>query len=102
VRLTPIYIVLIVQFLQIVNVDGGIVESIKHFFLHCPRYTARRQCLLSLSAQLLHTMWLSLSEDQIVETFLYGSEILDYEENQILMHSLFILQTKRFTSLTEY
>ena len=47
---------------------------------------------------------LSLSEDQIVETFLYGSEILGYEENEILMRNvqLFILQTKRFTSLTEY
>jgi hypothetical protein len=26
-------------------------------------------------------------EDQIVETFLYGSEILGYEENQILMRN---------------
>ena len=76
----------------------GIVESIKHFFLHCPRYAAQRQCLLSSSAQLLHTTWLSLSEDQIVETFLYGSQILGYEDNQILMRNvqLFILQTKRF------
>jgi hypothetical protein len=43
---------------------------------------------------------MSLSEDQIVETFLYGSEILGYEENQILMRNvqLFILQTKRFIS----
>ena len=76
----------------------GIVESIKHFFLHCPRYAAQRQCLLSSSAQLLHTTWLSLLEDQIVETFLYGSQILGYEDNQILMRNvqLFILQTKRF------
>ena len=40
----------------------------------------QRQRLLSSSAQLLHATWLSLLEDQIVEIFLYGSEILGYEK----------------------
>ena len=44
-----------------------------------------------------------LREYQVVVTFLYGSEILGYEENQILMRNvqLFILQTERFISSIE-
>jgi hypothetical protein len=79
---------------------GKIVETIK-LFLYCPRYAAQRQRLLSSPTQLLRASWLSLSEHQIVEIFLHGSEIIVYEENQILMRDV-ISQTKRFTSLTEY
>jgi hypothetical protein len=88
------------------NAWNGISETLASETLACLTPSALDLCLKNprSAPELLHATWLSLSEDQIVETFLYGSEILGYEENQILMRhvQLFILQTKRFTSLIEY
>ena len=75
--------------LNFVNVNGEpVIESIKHFFLYCPRYTVQRQQLFFRSALLLHTFWLSLTEDQILQLFLFGSEKLGFDDNQIMMRNI--------------
>jgi hypothetical protein len=78
----------------------GIIETWSHYFLHYPLYAAQRQKLFSISAWLLPTIWSSLSENQKVHIFLYGSDKLGYADNQTLLHNgqLFILNSKRFTN----
>ena len=48
-------------------------------------YTVQRQQLFFF---LLHTFWLSLTEDQILQIFLYGSEKLGFDDNQIMMRNV--------------
>jgi len=76
----------------------GVVESVEHYLLICPRYAAQRQPLLAYAAQLIRNFSnLSLIDQR--NTFLMGSNDLTYDENKSLFVSVqkFILDTNRFT-----
>ena len=47
-------------------------ESVKHFFLHCPRYAAQRHVLLTSAANILGETWSSSSDARKLNFLLYG------------------------------
>jgi hypothetical protein len=73
----------------------GEMETVKHYFLYCSRFAARREQLLSLPAGR------NLSENRKIEILLHGSENLGHEDNVKLMQNvqLFILNTITFFKL---
>ena len=75
------------------------MENVKHYFLYCSRFAAKCEQLLSISAWLLHLMWMNLhAENRKIEILLHGSESLGHKDKVKLMQNvqLFILNTKRF------
>ena len=54
-------------------------ESMKHFFLYCPRYAAQRDVLTS--ANILSESWSSSSDAKKLNFLLYGVESVNYDVN---------------------
>ena len=55
-------------------------ESVIHYLLHCPRYAALRQNLLSAAAHLLKDRWSNLLDFQKCYVFLLGSNDMTYDD----------------------
>ena len=68
---------------------GFYSEDPKHFLLHCPNFIAQRVNLMSLVNPLC---------EPSANTFLYGNDALDYQENKIIFDAVhaFITDTGRF------
>lgn len=75
-------------------------ETVKHFFLECPLYSAPRTNLLSSAARIFSDRWSSMSEAQIVSIFLFASQLLSPKQNNnfsFFFHfQSFISESKRF------
>ena len=74
-------------------------ESVKHFFLFCPRYAAQRNLLLTSAARILGETWLSSIDAK--EMFFYVKSV-NYEINCALFREVqtFIINTNRFSMAT--
>ena len=77
-------------------------ETIKHFLLECPLYSAPRINLLSSASCIFADRWLSMSKAQIVSVFLFGSQLLSpKEKNDLFFHvQSFTSESKRFYQRT--
>ena len=72
-------------------------ESVKHFFLECPLYSAPRINLLSSAARIFADRWSSMSKAEIVSVFLLGLQLLSPNQNSLFFHvQSFISDSKRF------
>lgn len=81
---------------------GFYSETIKHFLLECPLYSAPRINLLSSAARIFADRWFSMSKAQIVSVFLFGSQLLSSKQNNDLFSHVqsFISESKRFYKST--
>ena len=79
-------------------VCGFEVETINHYFLHCPIFAATRLKLLNSAAYILADEWFAMSDLQKINLFLFGSSQLSEDKNvQIFYHvQKFIKESKRF------
>ena len=77
-------------------------ESVNHFFLECPLYSAPRTNLLSSAARIFADRWSSMTKVQIVSVFLFGSKLLSSKQNSDLFFHVqsFISDSKRFYKRT--
>ena len=73
-------------------------ETINHYFLYCPRFAALRQILLSSVAQYFNDTWRHMSDSQKVNTLLFGSSQLSFQENIVIFCQVqtFIKMLNRF------
>ena len=73
-------------------------ESVNHFFLECPLYSAPRTNFLSSAARIFADRWSSMTKVQIVSVFLFGSKLLSPKQNSDLFFHVqsFISDSKRF------
>ena len=77
----------------------GNIESVEHFFLHCPKYISLRSTLFdSLNQNGIFV--LPYSNSFLIHLFLYGNDIYDLTSNKnILIFVIkFIVNSKRFDS----
>ena len=56
-------------------------ESVKHFFLFCPRYAAQRNLLLTSAARILGETWSSSSDVRKIYFSLFGVKSVNYDIN---------------------
>ena len=72
-------------------------ESMKHFFLYCPRYAAQRDVLTS--ANILSETWSSSSDAKKLNFLLYGVESVNYDVNCAFFREVqsFVISTNRFS-----
>ena len=77
-------------------------ESVKHFFLFCPRYAAQRNLLLTSAANILGETWSSSSDAKKLNFLLYGVKSANYDINCALFREVqtFIINTNRFSMAT--
>ena len=77
-------------------------ESVKHFFLFCPRYAAQRNLLLTSAANILGKTWSSSSDAKKLNFLLYGVKSANYHINCALFREVqtFIINTNRFSMAT--
>ena len=78
-------------------------ESVKHFFLFCPRYAAQRNLLLTSAARILGETWSSNSDAiEKINVFLFGVKAVNYDINCNLFREVqtFIINTNRFSMAT--
>ena len=77
-------------------------ESVNHFFLECPLYSAPRTNLLSSAARIFADRWSSMTKVQIVSVFLFGSKLLSPKQiSDLFFHvQSFISDSKRFYKRT--
>ena len=77
-------------------------ESVKHFFLFCPRYAAQRNLLLTSAARILSETWSSSSDARKINFFLFGAKSVNYDINCTLFREVqtFIINTNRFSMAT--
>ena len=73
-------------------------ESVKHFFLFCPRYAAQRNLLLTSATNILGETWSSSSDAKKLNFLLYGVKSANYDINCALFREVqtFIINTNRF------
>ena len=73
-------------------------ESVIHYLLHCPRYAALRQNLLSAAAHLLKDRWSNLLDFQKCNVLLLGSNDMTFDENKYLFKRVqtYIKESMRF------
>ena len=64
-------------------------ETVKHYFLDCPLYSALRTKLLSSAARILADRWTTMSESQIISAFLFGGRLLSLKQNSNLFFFVF-------------
>ena len=78
------------------------IESVKHFFLFCPRYAAQRNLLLTSAANILGETWSSSSDAKKLNFLLYGVKSANYNINCALFREVqtFIINTNRFSMAT--
>ena len=76
---------------------GGDIESINHFFLHCPEYCEARPALFD-NIQSIDKMLLSQNESSLTHLLLYGDPKHNSNVNAFILNSLteFILYSGRF------
>ena len=60
---------------------GAICESVTHYLLECPRYSALRLSLLSVAAQVYGRRWNRLSAFHKVQLLLFGEPNLNVDDN---------------------
>ena len=77
-------------------------ESVKHFFLFCPRYGAQCNLLLTSAARILGETWSSSSDARKINFFLFGVKSVNYDINCTLFREVqtFIINTNRFSMAT--
>ena len=77
-------------------------ESVKHFFLFCPRYAAQRNVLFTSAATFLGETWSSSSDARKINFLLYGVKSVNYDVNCVLFREVqrFIMSTNRFSMAT--
>ena len=77
-------------------------ESVKHFFLFCPRYAAQRNGLFTSAATILGETWSSSSDARKINFLLYGVKSVNYDVNCVLFREVqrFIMSTNRFSMAT--
>ena len=77
-------------------------ESVKHFFLFCPRYAAQRNVLLTSAASILGETWSSSSDASKLNFLLRGVKSVNYDINCALFREVqsFIISTNRFSMAT--
>ena len=75
------------------------VEDVKHYFLYCPMYAARRIALFTSAVHLLGDKWLLASDKKKIECFLIGSPDLQFQSNVRLFKQFqsFISNSSRFS-----
>ena len=78
------------------------IESVKHFFLFCPRYAAQRNLLLTSAANILGETWSSSSDAKKLNFLLYGVKSANYNINCALFREVqtFIINSNRFSMAT--
>ena len=76
---------------------GNDIESIVHFFLHCPNFTTQRQTLLNKLKSIKSSIMVE-NENSVVRTLLFGRPDFNYSTNKEIINATisFILTTKRF------
>ena len=76
---------------------GGDIESINHFFLHCPKYCEARPALFD-NIQSIDKMLLSQNESSLTHLLLYGDSKGNSNVNAFILNSAteFILSSGRF------
>ena len=76
---------------------GGDIESINHFFLHCPEYCEARPALFD-NIQSIDKMLLSQNESSLTHLLLYGDPKRNSNVNAFILNSAieFILSSGRF------
>ena len=79
---------------------GGDIESINHFFLHCPEYCEARQTLFD-NIQSIDKMLLSQNESSLTHLLLYGDPKRNSNVNAFILNlaTEFILSSGRFNKL---
>ena len=79
---------------------GGDIESINHFFLHCPEYFEARQTLFD-NIQSIDKMLLSKNEPSLTHLLLYGDPKCNSNVNAFILNlaTEFILSSGRFNKL---
>ena len=77
-------------------------ESVKHFFLFCPRYAAQRNVLFTSAATILGETWSSSSDARKINFLLYGVKSVNYDVNCVLFREVqrFIMSTNCFSMAT--
>ena len=73
-------------------------ESIMHYLLKCPRYSALRISLLSAAAQVCGDSWNLLSDSQKLKMFSFGDVNLNIDDNKKIFNFVqqFIREFERF------
>ena len=76
---------------------GNDIESIVHFFLHCPNFTTQRQTLLN-KLKSINASIMTENENSVVRTLLFGRPDFNYSTNKEIINATisFILTTERF------
>ena len=76
---------------------GGDIESINHFFHHCPEYCEATQTLFD-NIQNIDKMLLSQNESSLTHLLLYGDPKRNSNVNAFILNSAieFILSSGRF------
>ena len=79
---------------------GGDIESINHFFLHCPEYCEARPALFD-NIQSIDKMLLSQNESSLTHLLLYGDPKRNSNVNAFILNlaTEFILSSGRFNKL---
>ena len=77
-------------------------ESVKHFFLFCPKYAAQRNVLFTSAATILGETWSSSSDARKINFLLYGVKSVNFDINCALFREVqrFIMSTNRFPMTT--
>ena len=77
-------------------------ESVKHFFLFCPRCAAQRNLLLTSAARILGEMWSLSCDARKINFLLFGVKTVNYDMNCTLFREVqtFIINTNRFSMAT--
>ena len=71
-------------------------ETVKHFFLECPLHSASRTNPLSSAARIFADRWSSMSKEQTLPVFLFGSPLLSLEQNNDLLFHVQCFISVRF------
>ena len=76
---------------------GRHTKTTAHLFLHCSNYSNQGKPLFDKMNNIKHSL-LNQNDSTIVETFLFGSNGLNDEENALTIESTseYIITTKRF------
>ena len=76
---------------------GNDIESIVHFFLHCPNFTTQRQTLLN-KLKSINASIMTENENSVVRTLLFGRPDFNYSTNKEIINATisFSLTTERF------
>ena len=80
---------------------GGDIESINHFFLHCPEYSEARQTLFD-NIQSIDKMLLSQNESSLTHLLLYGDPKRNSNVNAFILNTVIKLYYLQEDSMDRY